>query len=82
MYNADAFNLPEGSMLDELIRQMPGARIEANGEIFINDQKIDYLTLNGKQLFKGNNLALLENMPYYTVKVLKSLSRVKKRIAT
>lgn len=45
VYNADAFNLPEGSMLDELIRQMPGARIEANGEIFINDQKIDYLTL-------------------------------------
>lgn len=79
VYNADAFNLPEGSMLDELIRQMPGARIEANGEIFINDKKIDYLTLNGKQLFKGNNLALLENMPYYTVKSLKVFEQSKEK---
>lgn len=77
IYNADAFNLPEGSMLDELIKQMPGARIEANGEIFINEKKIDYLTLNGKKLFKGNNLALLENMPYYTVKSLKVFEQSK-----
>lgn len=79
VYNADAFNLPEGSMLDELIRQMPGARIDANGEIFINEKKIDYLTLNGKQLFKGNNLALLENMPYYTVKSLKVFEQSKEK---
>lgn len=77
VYNADAFNLPEGSMLDELIRQMPGARIDSNGEIFINEKKIDYLTLNGKKLFKGNNLALLENMPYYTVKSLKVFEQSK-----
>lgn len=77
IYNADAFNLPEGSMLDELIKQMPGARIESNGEIFINEKKIDYLTLNGKKLFKGNNLALLENMPYYTVKSLKVFEQSK-----
>lgn len=77
VYNADAFNLPEGSMLDELIKQMPGARIDSNGEIFINEKKIDYLTLNGKRLFKGNNLALLENMPYYTVKSLKIFEQSK-----
>lgn len=79
VYNADAFNLPEGSMLDELIKQMPGARIESDGEIFINDKKIDYLTLNGKKLFKGNNLALLENMPYYTVKSLKVFEQSKEK---
>lgn len=81
IYNADAFNLPEGSMLDELIRQMPGARIDANGEIFINEKKIDYLTLNGKELFKGNNLALLENMPYYTVKNIKVFEQNKDKDA-
>ena len=60
VYNADAFNLPEGSMLDALIRQLPGATLNSNGEIFINGRKLDYLTLNGKDFFKGNNKQLIE----------------------
>ena len=71
IYNADAFNLPEGSMLDALIRQLPGATLNSNGEIFINGRKLDYLTLNGKDFFKGNNKQLIENLPNYTVKNLK-----------
>lgn len=71
VFNADAFNLPEGSMLDALIRQLPGATLNSNGEIFINGRKLDYLTLNGKDFFKGNNKQLIENLPNYTVKDLK-----------
>lgn len=71
VFNADAFNLPEGSMLDALIRQLPGATLNSNGEIFINGRKLDYLTLNGKDFFKGDNKALIENLPNYTVKDLK-----------
>ena len=71
IYNADAFNLPQGSMLDALIRQLPGATLNSNGEIFINGRKLDYLTLNGKDFFKGNNKQLIENLPNYTVKNLK-----------
>ena len=71
IYNADAFNLPQGSMLDALIRQLPGAILNSNGEIFINGRKLDYLTLNGKDFFKGNNKQLIENLPNYTVKNLK-----------
>ena len=71
IFNADAFNLPEGSMLDVLIRQLPGATMNSNGEIFINGRKLDYLTLNGKDFFKGNNKQLIENLPNYTVKDLK-----------
>ena len=71
VFNADAFNLPEGSMLDALIRQLPGATMNSNGEIFINGRKLDYLTLNGKDFFKGNNKQLIENLPNYTVKDLK-----------
>lgn len=67
VYNASAFNLPEGSMLDGLIRQMPGAELKANGDIYVNGKKIDYLTLNGKDFFKGNNQVMLDNLPYYTV---------------
>lgn len=71
VYDATAFALPEGSMLDALIKQLPGAELKDNGEIFVNGKKVDYLTLNGKKLFKGNNQVMLENLPYYTVKNIK-----------
>ena len=68
VYDAAAFNLPEGSMLDGLIRQLPGAEIKDNGDIYVNGEKIDNLTLNGKDFFKGDNKVMLENLPYFTVK--------------
>lgn len=71
VYNASAFNLPEGSMLDGLIRQMPGAELKDNGDIYINGKKVDYLTLNGKDFFKGQNRVMLDNLPYYTVQNVK-----------
>ncbi len=67
VYNASAFNLPEGSMLDGLVREMPGAELKDNGDIYVNGKKVDYLTLNGKDFFKGNNKVMLDNLPYYTV---------------
>ena len=36
VYDATAFKLPEGSMLDDLIRQMPGVTMNDAGEIFVN----------------------------------------------
>lgn len=71
VYNASAFNLPEGSMLDGLVRQLPGAELRDNGDIYINGEKIDYLTLNGTDFFKGKNQVMLDNLPYYTVQNIK-----------
>ena len=68
IYNADAFNVPEGSMLDGLIRQMPGVELSDDGVITVNGRKIDRLTLNGDDFMKGNNNAMLQNLPHYTVK--------------
>ena len=68
VFNADAFNVPEGSMLDGLIRQLPGVELKDNGEIFVNGKKIDNLTLNGADFFKGKNKVMLQNLPYFTVK--------------
>ena len=36
VYNADAFQLAEGSMLDGLIKSLPNAELKDNGEIFVN----------------------------------------------
>ena len=79
VYNASAFNLPEGSMLDGLIRQMPGAELKDNGDIYINGRKVDYLMLNGKDFFKGQNKVMLDNLPYYTVRELKVYDKSTKR---
>ena len=68
VYNADAFNIPDGSMLDGLIKQLPGVELKDNGEIFVNGKKVDNLTLNGADFFKGKNKMMLENLPYYAVK--------------
>ncbi len=75
VYDATAFNMPEGSMLQHLIEQLPGARMNEYGEIFINGRKIDELTLNSRTLFGGNKAVLLENLPYFTVKELKVFER-------
>ena len=71
VYDASAFNLPEGSMLDALIRQMPGAVLKDDGTVYVNGRKVDYLLLNGKEFFKGKNKVMLENLPYFTVKEVK-----------
>ena len=65
--DAKAFKLPEGSMLDALVKSVPGCEMKDNGDIYMNGKKVDYLTLNGKDFFKGNNKMMLENLPYYTV---------------
>lgn len=75
VYDATAFNLPEGSMLENLIEQLPGARMTDAGEIFINGRKIDELTLSSRSLFRGDKTVLLKNLPYFTVKELKVFER-------
>ncbi len=79
VFNASAFNLPEGSMLDGLIRQMPGAELKDNGDIYINGKKVDYLTLNGKDFFKGQNKVMLDNLPYFTVRDIKVYNKSTKQ---
>ncbi len=71
VYDATAFRLPEGSMLDDLIRQLPGVTMNADGEIFVNGRKVDELLLGSRSFFGGNKKVLMENLPYYTVKNLK-----------
>lgn len=71
VYNADAFNLAEGSMLDALIARLPGARLTKEGQIFVNGKLIQSLLLNGRDFFSGNAKMALENLPAYTINKLK-----------
>lgn len=71
VYNADAFQLPDGSMLDALIRQLPGVKLNEDGEIFVNGRKIDELLLGARSFMNGKRQVMMENLPYYTVKDIK-----------
>ena len=71
VYDATAFKLPDGSMLDDLIHQMPGVNIDEYGQIFVNGRKIDELQLGSRSFMRGNSKVLMENLPYYTVKNIK-----------
>ena len=75
VYNANAFNLAEGSMLDALIRQLPGAELNKDGEIKVNGRKIDNLLVDGRDFFEGDPKAALENLPAYTVNKIKVFDR-------
>lgn len=71
VYNADAFQLSEGSMLDALVRQLPGAELKKDGRIYVNGKFVQSLLLNGKDFFRGNNQVMLDNLPTYTVNQVK-----------
>lgn len=75
VYNADAFELAEGSMLDALIKQLPGVELRDGGQIFVNGKLVESLLLNGKQFFNGNNELMLENLASYTVKSVEVYKR-------
>lgn len=70
-YNADAFQLAEGSMLDALIRQLPGVELKDDGRILVNGRYVENLLLNGEDFFKGEPSVMLENLPAYAVKDVK-----------
>lgn len=68
VYNADAFNLAEGGMLDALIQQLPDVELKDNGSIYVNGKYVDELLLNGKHFFDNNKQLMLQNLASYTVK--------------
>lgn len=71
VYNADAFNLQEGSMLDDLIRQLPGVTMNGNGQITVNGKPVEELLLNGKAFFNHDRKLILDNLPSFMVSHLK-----------
>lgn len=79
VYNAAAFNLPEGSMLDALVRQLSGAELRPNGDLYVNGQRVDYLTLNGKDFLDDDRTLMLHDLPAYMVRDLRAYHRPSRR---
>ena len=71
VFNADAFQLSQGSMLDGLIRQMPGVELKEDGRIYVNGKYVESLLLNGENFFSKDHKIMLDNLPAYMVKNVK-----------
>lgn len=74
VYNADAFELANGSMLDALVRQLPGVELKG-GRIYVNGEFVDNLIVNGRDFFRGNPKIALDNLPAYMVNKIKVYRR-------
>ncbi len=70
VYNADAFELANGSMLDALVARLPGVELK-DGVIKVNGEYVSSLLLNGENFFQGNPTVALQNLPAFTVKNVK-----------
>ena len=71
VYNAAAFQMAEGSMLDNLVRALPGVKLEDGGRITVNGEYVSSLLINGRDFFKGDPQIALANLPAYTVNKIK-----------
>ncbi len=68
VYDAQAFNMADGSMLDALIKKLPGVEMNSDGQISVNGRQVDELQLNGQELIGQDKELFLQNLPAYMVK--------------
>lgn len=48
MYNSSAYRTPEGAMLEELVKKLPGAEIDDDGNVKINGKELKKIMVDGK----------------------------------
>ena len=72
VYNADAFRVPEGSVIEALVEVLPGAKIDDDGKISINGKNVKKFKLDGRDFMTGNNDAVMKNLPSYVIDKVKA----------
>ena len=61
IFNADAYRTPEGSVVEELVKRMPGAELDDDGNIKINGKTVTKIKVDGKEF--GDSKTALKNLP-------------------
>ena len=72
VYNADAFRVPEGSVIEALVEALPGAKIDDDGGITINGKTVKKFKMDGRDFMTGNNEAVMKNLPSYVIDQVKA----------
>ena len=71
VYNPEAYRTPEGSPIEELIKRMPSAEIDEDGNITINGKEVKKILLDGKEFMLGDTESALKNLPVSIIQNVK-----------
>lgn len=72
VYNAAAYRTPEGSVVEELVRRLPGAQIDDAGKITINGKEVKKILVDGKEFMTGDTKTAIKNLPTSIVERVKA----------
>lgn len=79
VYNADSFNKGTERKLGDVLKNLPGVEVNADGEIEIEGKKVGKLMVDGKDFFSGDTKLATKNIPASAVdkvQVLKNYAEV------
>ena len=62
-YNADSFKVAEGSMLEDLLKKMPGVEVDSEGKVTVNGKEIKKIMVDGKEFFSDDPKVASKNLP-------------------
>lgn len=75
LYNSAAYRTPQGAMLEELVKKLPGAEVDDSGNVKINGKDLKKILVNGKEFFGGDVQTGLKNLPVEMVDQLKTYDK-------
>ncbi len=75
VYSPEAYRTPEGSAIEELIKRMPGAEVDDDGNITMNGKQVKKILLDGKEFMLGDIETALKNLPVSIIQNVKFYDR-------
>ena len=72
VYNAAAYRTPEGSVVEELVKRLPGAQVSDDGKITINGKEVKKILVDGKEFMTGDTKTAMKNLPTSIVERVKA----------
>ena len=72
IFNASAYRTPEGSTLEALVKLLPGAEVDDNGNITINGKTVSKILVDGKEFFLNDKEVAMKNIPVDMIEKLKT----------
>ena len=62
-YNAESYKVAEGSMLEDLLKKMPGVEVSSEGKVTVNGKEIKKILVDGKEFFSDDPKVASKNLP-------------------
>ena len=72
IYNVDAYRTSEGSVIEELVKKLPGAEVDDDGKITINGKEVTKILVDGKEFMTGDTKTAMKNLPTSIVNRVKA----------